>query len=107
MRFFVFLVLLLSVAWAQDKLILYTDHQPPPKKQEKPKSVGCPVHELYVIGFTVHDPAERHRAMLDWLEKTKCSADDYTFIWNALPEWAGTSDGPLLRAKIIEKARKL
>jgi len=30
---------------------------------------------------------------------------DYVLIWNALPEWAGTSDSPLLRAKIMEKAR--
>jgi hypothetical protein len=104
MRFFVFLVLLLSVAWAQDKLILSTE--PPPKKQERPKQTSCAVQELYIIGLTTHDPAERHRAMLDWLDKTSCGSDDYVLIWNALPEWAGTSDSPLLRAKIIEKAGK-
>jgi len=102
MRFFIFLVLLLSVALAQDRLILSTE---PPKRQERPKQSSCAVQELYVIGLTVHDPAERHKAMLQWLDRTKCSADDYVLIWNALPEWAGTSDSPLLRAKIMEKAR--
>jgi len=102
MRFFIFLVLLLSVALAQDRLILSTE---PPKKQEKPKQSICAVQELYVIGWTVHDPAERHKAMMQWLDKSKCSPDDYLTIWNALPEWAGTSDSPLLRAKIMEKAR--
>jgi hypothetical protein len=104
MRFFIFLVLLLSVAWAQDKLILSTE--PPPKKQERLKQTSCAVQDLYVIGLTTHDPAERHKAMLDWLDKTSCGSDDYVLIWNALPEWAGTSDSPLLRAKIIEKAGK-
>jgi len=101
MRFFIFLVLLLSVAWSQDKLLLSAE---PPKRQEKLKQ--CAVQELYVIGLTTHDPAERHKAMLAWLDKTSCGSDDYVLIWNALPEWAGTSDSPLLRAKIIEKAGK-
>ena len=100
MRFFIFLVLLLSVALAQDKLLLSTE---PPKRQEKFKQ--CAVQELYVIGLTMHDPAERHKAMLEWLDRTRCSADDYVTIWNALPEWAGTSDSPALRAKVMEKAR--
>ena len=103
MRFFIFLVLLLSVAGAQDKLILSTE--PPPKKQERPKQTSCAVQELYAIAWSTHDPAERHKAMLAWLDRTKCSADDYVLIWNALPEWAGTSDSPTLRAKIMEKAR--
>lgn len=103
MRLLIFLVLLLPVALAQDRLILSTE--PPPKKQERPKQTSCAVQELYVIGLTMHDPAERHRAMLEWLDRTKCSGDDYVLIWNALPEWAGTSDSPMLRAKIMEKAR--
>ena len=102
MRLFLFcFLMLITVSAAQDKLILSTE---PPKKPERPK-VGCAVQELYVIGLTTHDPAERHKAMLEWLDKTKCSGDDYVTIWNALPEWAGTSDGPLLRAKIMEKAK--
>jgi hypothetical protein len=100
MRFFIFLVLLLSVASAEDRLMLSTN---PPKRQER--LVQCAVQELYVIGLTMHDPAERHKAMLAWLDGTKCSGDDYVLIWNALPEWAGTSDSPALRAKIMEKAR--
>ena len=101
MRLFLFcFLMLITVSAAQDKLILST--LPLPKK---PPKAGCAVQELYVIGLTMHDPLERHKAMLDWLDKTKCSGDDYVTIWNALPEWAGTSDGPLLRAKIMEKAK--
>ena len=104
MRLLIFLVLLLSVAGAQDKLILAAE---PPLPKKPPKAMpNCAVQELYVIGWTVHDPAERHKDMLAWLDKTSCSSDNYVLIWNALPEWAGTSDSPLLRAKIIEKAGK-
>lgn len=103
MRAALFFGLLLSVALAGDRLILSTE--PSPKKPEKPKQTSCAVQELYVIGLTTHDPAERHKAMLDWLDKSACSANDYVTIWNALPEWAGTSDSPALRAKIMEKAR--
>jgi len=101
MRFFLFCFLMLVAgSAAQDTLILSTASPPLPKKQQ-----NCAVQELYVIGLTMHDPLERHKAMLAWLDKTKCSGDDYVLIWNALPEWAGTSDSPLLRAKIMEKAR--
>jgi len=102
---FVF-VLLMSVALAGDRLILSTEPPPPlPKPPPKPQP-SCAIQELYVIGWVMHDPTERHKAMLTWLDKSKCSIDDYTTIWNALPEWAGTSDSPLLRAKIMEKARQ-
>ena len=101
MRRIVLFLALVTVSVAQDKLIL--NAQPPPKP--KPKQTGCAVQELYIIGLTMHNPAERHKAMLEWLDKSKCSADDYVIIWNALPEWAGTSDSPVLRAKIMEKAR--
>ena len=101
MRLFLFcFLMLITVSAAQDKLILST--LPLPKK---PPKAGCAVQELYVIGLTMHDPLERHKAMLEWLDKTKCSGDDYVTIWNALPEWAGTSDSPMLRAKIMEKAK--
>ena len=102
MRLFLFCFLMLVTgSAAQNKLILSTESLSKPK----PKPVGCAVQELYVIGLTTHDPAERHSAMLAWLDKSTCSADDYVRIWNALPEWAGTSDSPVLRAKIMEKAR--
>ena len=104
MRALIFFGLLLSVASAGDRLILSAE--PPSKKMERPRQTSCAVQELYVIGLTTHDPAERHKAMLDWLDKSVCSSDDYVNIWNALPEWSGTSDSPLLRAKIVEKARK-
>lgn len=104
MRLFLFcFLMLLTVSSAQDKLILSTE--PPPLPKPKPKQQNCAVQELYVIGLTTHDPAERHKAMLAWLDRTKCSGDDYVLIWNALPEWAGTSDSPALRAKVMEKAR--
>jgi hypothetical protein len=96
-------LMLLTTSSAEDKLILSAE-PPLPNKQEKTKP-GCAVQELYVIGLTVHDPAERHKAMLAWLDRTKCSVDDYVIIWNSLPEWAGTSDSPVLRAKVMEKAK--
>ena len=100
MRRTILFLALVTVSVAQDKLIL--NAQPPPPKA---KQTGCAVQDLYVIAWSTHNPAERHKAMLEWLDKSKCSADDYVTIWNALPEWAGTSDSPLLRAKIMEKAR--
>jgi len=99
MRRTILFLALVTVSVAQDKLILSAA---PPSKA---KQTGCAVQELYIIGLTMHNPAERHKAMLEWLDKSKCSADDYVIIWNALPEWAGTSDSPVLRAKIMEKAR--
>ena len=84
--------------WAVLALVLVT-------VSASPKQSSCAVQELYVIGLTTHDPAERHKAMLAWLDKNQCSAGDYVRIWNALPEWAGTSDSPVLRAKIMEKAK--
>ena len=103
MRGVILFLALVTVSVAQDKLIL--NAQPPPKPKPQPKQTGCAVQELYAIAWSTHDPAERHKAMLTWLDKSKCSGDDYVLIWNALPEWAGTSDSPLLRAKIMEKAR--
>ena len=102
MRWAVLLLVLVTVSVAQNKLILSTE--PPMPKKPPPKS-SCAVQELYAIAWSTHNPAERHKAMLEWLDKTKCSADDYVLIWNALPEWAGTADSPILRAKIMEKAR--
>jgi len=99
MRRTILFLALVTVSAAQDKLILSAA---PPSKA---KQTGCAVQELYIIGLTMHNPAERHKAMLEWLDKSKCSADDYVIIWNALPEWAGTSDSPALRAKVMEKAR--
>jgi len=101
MRGVILFLALVTVSVAQDKLIL--NAQPPPKP--KPKQTSCAVQELYAIAWSTHDPAERHKAMLEWLDKSVCSSADYVIIWNALPEWAGTSDSPLLRAKIMEKSK--
>jgi hypothetical protein len=101
MRGVILFLALVTVSVAQDKLILSAE---PPKKP-KPQPPKCAVQELYAIAWSTHDPAERHKAMLAWLDKTSCSSDDYVNIWNALPEWAGTSDSPLLRAKIMEKSK--
>jgi hypothetical protein len=100
MRWAALLMVLVTVSLAQDNLILSNAPLPMPKKK-----ANCAVQELYVIGLTTHDPAERHKAMLEWLDKSQCSAEDYVRIWNALAEWAGTSDSPILRAKIMEKAK--
>lgn len=101
MRRFLLLLMLATVSIAQEKLILNVPI--PPVKQ--PAKSNCAIQELYIIAWSTHDPIERHKAMLAWLDKTKCSVEDYTLIWNNLPEWAGTSDSPALRGKIMEKAR--
>ena len=101
MRGVILFLALVTVSVAQDKLILSAE---PPKKP-KPQPPKCAVQELYAIAWSTHNPAERHKAMLEWLDKSTCSADDYTAIWNTLSEWAGTADSPALRAKIMEKAK--
>ena len=65
---------------------------------------GCHVREFYGIGYTAHDPTERHRQMLDWLTRNAqhCKAEDYVAIWNNLAEWAGTADSTELRGKVIQ-----
>jgi hypothetical protein len=103
MRGVILFLALITISVAQDRLILNAEHPPLPKP--KSKQTSCAVQELYVIAWSTHDPIERHKAMLAWLDKSKCSVDDYTLIWNNLPEWAGTSDSPALRGKIMEKAR--
>jgi hypothetical protein len=64
---------------------------------------GCHVREFYGIGYTIHDPTERHFKMLAWLEGNAqyCKASDYVVMWNNLAEWAGTADSTWLRAAII------
>jgi hypothetical protein len=99
MRRTILFLALVTVSVAQDKLILSA------APSSKAKQTGCAVQELYAIAWSTHNPAERHKAMLECLDRTKCSADDYVTIWNALPVWAGTSDSPALRAKVMEKAR--
>jgi hypothetical protein len=65
---------------------------------------GCYVREFYGIGYTAHNPIERHTEMLAWLERNAlyCKADDYVMIWNNLPDWAGTSDTVQLRGAVIK-----
>ena len=64
---------------------------------------GCHVREFYGIGYTVHNPTERHSKMLEWLKNNAqyCKASDYVVMWNNLSEWAGSADSTWLRAAII------
>ena len=64
---------------------------------------GCRVREFYGIGYTVHDPTERHKQMLAWLNQNAqhCKSTDYIVMWNNLGEWAGTADSTYIREKII------
>lgn len=64
---------------------------------------GCHIREFYGIGYTTHDPTQRHKEMLGWLIENAehCKTDDYVVIWNNLSEWAGSADSVQLRAKII------
>ena len=64
---------------------------------------GCHVREFYGIGYTTHDPTQRHKEMMAWLidNADHCKTSDYMVIWNNLPDWAGTADTVILRSKII------
>jgi hypothetical protein len=64
---------------------------------------GCHVREFYGIGYTVHDPTQRHKEMMAWLDRNAghCKSTEYIVIWNNLSEWAGTADSTWLRAKIV------
>jgi hypothetical protein len=64
---------------------------------------GCHVRELYVIGYTIHDPTERFFKMMAWLKVNEpfCKQSDYSIMWNNISEWAGSSDSVLLRDAII------
>jgi len=64
---------------------------------------GCYVREFYGIGYTTHDPTERHKEMLAWLVRNadQCKTEDYLVIWNNLAEWAGTADSTQLRGLVI------
>jgi hypothetical protein len=105
MRLFLLIFLMLiTVSAAENRLILSAT---PLKKPEKPMPVqGCPIQDLYVVAWTVHDPMARRVAMLEWLDKNVCSTQNYADIWNSLSEWSGASDNALLRAKVIQGYEK-
>jgi len=65
---------------------------------------GCYLDEFYMIAWTAHNPSERHKMMLKWLDVngTFCTVDDYATIWNNIAEWAGTADTPVLRHRITQ-----
>jgi len=64
---------------------------------------GCHVREFYGIGYTTHDPTQRHKEMVAWLEQnaSHCKTTDYVVIWNNLSEWAGAADSTQLRGLVI------
>ena len=64
---------------------------------------GCHVREFYGIGYTVHNPTERHQEMVAWLGRNApyCKSTHYIVIWNNLSEWAGTADSTKLRELVI------
>ena len=44
---------------------------------------GCHVREFYGIAYTVHDPTQRHREMVAWLDQNagRCKSTEYMVIW--------------------------
>lgn len=73
-------------------------------------SSGCDTYEFYKIGYTVHDPTERHVQMLKWLagEGKRCNQEQLIVIWNNLPDWAGVADSAEIRQRVISLfSRKL
>ena len=69
----------------------------------------CNVFELYAIGYTLHDPTERHGQILRWLADhgASCNKEQLVTIWNNLPEWAGTADSAEIRKRVIYLFGKL
>jgi hypothetical protein len=64
---------------------------------------GCHVREFYGIGYTIHNPSERHQQMIAWLKNNAqyCGSEDYVILWNNWAGWAGTADSAETRALII------
>ena len=64
---------------------------------------GCHVREFYGIGYTFHNPTERHQEMVAWLSRNApyCKSTDYVVIYNNLSEWAGTADSTKIRELVI------
>jgi len=64
---------------------------------------GCHVREFYGIGYTVHNPSERHLQMIAWLKNNAvhCKSTDFTVIWNNLSEWSGSADSAEIRALVV------
>jgi len=64
--------------------------------------VGCNVQDFYGLGYTLHNPSERHYNLLRWLHFNgdKCNKEQLIVIWNNLPDWAGTADSVEIRQKI-------
>jgi hypothetical protein len=64
---------------------------------------GCHVREFYGIGYTIHNPSERHQQMIQWLKNNApfCKSTDYVVIWNNLSDWAGTADSAETRSLVI------
>jgi hypothetical protein len=64
---------------------------------------GCHVREFYGIGYTIHNPSERHQQMIAWLKNNAkhCGSEDYVILWNNLAGWAGTADSAETRGLII------
>ena len=71
----------------------------------KPK---CELSIFFSIGYTVHNPSDRHIQMSKWLvtNADNCSAKDLTVLWNNLAETAGSADSAELRHKIIYAHQK-
>jgi hypothetical protein len=68
----------------------------------------CELSIFYSIGYTVHNPSDRHIQMSKWLaiNADNCSAKDLTTLWNNLSETAGAADSAELRHKIIYAYQK-
>jgi hypothetical protein len=64
---------------------------------------GCSTFEFYKIGYTLHDPTERHAQMIKWLDSQgkRCNQEQLVVIWNNLPDWAGTADSAEIRQRVI------
>jgi hypothetical protein len=70
-------------------------------------STSCNIGEFKILALTTHDPTRRKEVTLDWLKKNgeQCSKEQLTGLFNALPEWLGSSDNFEIRGLIYEHYR--
>ena len=70
-------------------------------------STSCNIGEFKILALTEHDPSKRKEVTLDWLKKNgeQCSKEQLTGLFNALPEWLGSSDNFEIRGLIYEHYR--
>lgn len=64
----------------------------------------CQIIEFERIGYEVHNPTERKKQVLQWLDTDGklCSKEQLTLVWNELPTVMGAADTMTIRSRIAQ-----